>query len=416
MGLVLLLLIALSVVISLRYFDVISFEFIFICCFFVYSIPAILGLIYPFELIIGRDPYLANSDVRSIIITIIAWITTTLTLILYSSSAKAKSKTTTYLNGSSKDLRQTNLILGAIVVSIFGYLIIAFTEGPLFFLVPRHELNEGYARLLWRWVNAIGFIVAISHSHRKSIFFFGLMLFIYFLAGDRTIAVITFICLTVVSSRGRTLTKYLLKPKSIFALTCILFVALFGKPFYVAVKVGDFRHMQAAFSTDYLERFFITFEPFLTFNIIDLVVSYDFQMPASSLIPGTFGQLLVAPSLFGINTTPFNTEFTSEFASLLSYGIAENYWAQAWSVAGYAGIILFGVLFGCALRFCSERARKTVGFRQIFFAFVASLLVTYMHRNSVEALLSFTRQILISMFIVFLVSNSLSYLFRRNRS
>jgi hypothetical protein len=370
----------------IRRYGAISFACAGVFCFTAYSIPALVGQVFPFN---WAAVYLAPSSSAAVHVTILAWVVFLLTMLVPGKAGQAARPAAS----ASQDPHLASFIRAALFVCVAGFMAIAYADGPLFFLEGRDEQSQGTLRLLWRWVNAIGLVASVaSRSWRSATVFFG-GLVIYFLAGDRTVIAITAFCVLIVWGHGRAL-RIMCRPGPVLA--CVFFVVaiIFGKPIYLAAKLGSMDIVARAFTAEAMEGLITTYEPFLTFNILDLVVRHDFTMQLGTLTKGVLGQFLVVPSAFGIDSNSFNTEFTAKYAPRLNFGIAGNYWAHAWAVAGPFGVGVYAVLYAVGLRVLEASCWRYSGVARVLFALLAGLLAVYVHRNSLDNLLSFARQIL----------------------
>ncbi len=387
--------------ISLRAYGAFSLMTAGLVGFTAYSLPAVMGLTYPFHFQGSSKniPLIAASS-GAIGVTLVAWITFACVLAA-PRMLSLPSRKTNLLNMEAQERR---LILALLILSVAGLLAIAAVEGPMFFLAARSEQTESIVKLLWRWVNAMGLIISVVNRQWLTSALFAGAIALYYIAGDRTVVVISMMAVFVVLGRNASALRALLRPSTIIAAITLVGIAFFGKAIYLSVKAGNLDQFYASISPEGLEMTLKAFEPFGTFNILDLVVLYDFTVSASVLFDGLMGQLLVVPSYFGFESNAFNREFTTAFASMLTYGIAGNYWAQAYSVAGYLLVVIYSVLFGSVLRFCDYKYRQSSGTVRLLALILGALVAVYTHRNSLDNLLSFVRQILIVALLAVIIS------------
>jgi hypothetical protein len=365
----------------------ISFASAGVFCFTAYSIPALVGQVFPFT---PTAVYLAPSSTTAVDVTILAWCMFLLTMLVPGRTRPAVGPA----GSGSHDPQLAAFITAALLVCIVGFVAIAYIDGPLFFMETRDEQSQGSLRMLWRWVNAIGLVAAVAaRSWRAALILFAGVV-VYFLAGDRTVIAITAFCVLIIWGQGRSL-RVMCRPGPMLACAFFIIAILFGKPIYIAVKLGSLDIVSRAFTMEVMQSLVASYEPFLTFNILDLVVRHDFTMQLGTLLKGVLGQFLIVPSAFGIDSNSFNTSFTATFASDLTFGIAGNYWAHAWAIAGPLGVGVYAMLYAIGLRLLEANCWRYLGPARVVFALLAGLLAVYVHRNSLDNLLSFVRQILI---------------------
>lgn len=419
MGFVLLVFIIIAWIIGLRLYGHFSLVSAGLLGFSVYSIPAIVGLSYPFDRYYTE---LTQTSSTSTLVILIAWLVFILTLSvqLNKGQTHGKLKTNRQVHGRLKTKRKTvdkAFLFSTLILCIAGYMVIAAVDGPLFFLVSRDEQSVSYVRLLWRWINAIGFVAAILTGHSRTAIVFLSALIIYFLAGDRTVIIITAICVAIVSGYGRSVFRFILTPRMIIGSIVLLMLAIFGKPIYLAVKAGSLDVLMSAFDMQWIYRAIKTFEPFVQHNILDLVVRYNYEIPINDLFEGLLGQLLIIPSAFGFDSNIFNTEFMAHFGlNRLAYGIAGNYWAQGWAVGGFLGVAFFAFIYGVILRICNAGMQKHTGCLYILYALLGTMVAVYVHRNSMDNMLSFVRQIVIAILATVILAKFIRPLIKKTRS
>ena len=370
----------------LRRYGPFSFVSAGVFCLTVYSIPAVLGLVFPFH----DAGYLGltSSSVQAVLVTVLAWIALLLALIVRAPNRHGGN------SAFEPDLRLEPFVVVALIYCVAGYLLIAAMDGPLFFLAPREEQAQSTVRLLWRWVNAVGLVSAVLANNRRAAIVFAAALAVYFLAGDRTVLVITAFCLIVLYAQGRSLRDFFRWRIAVTAGAGTL-LGLFGKPIYLAIKAGSLDQLMLVGDSGWFELALTTFEPFVTFNILDLVLIHRFTMSVWDVVAGCLGQLLLVPSAFGLDSNSFNAEFTAEFVPDLSYGVAGNYWAQGWAIGGVVGVILYGWILALSLRVLDGWSRKYSGTTRVLCGLIGALVAVYVHRNSLDNLLSFVRQIVL---------------------
>lgn len=403
MTLLLLMVIMLAWAVALRLHGPFSFVAAGVFCFTVYSLPALLGLVYPFTEP-GIPMSLAPASAIAIGATALAWSVFLVTIAI--PVVPSVPVVLAGMRGGGADRNLVAFVHAALCVCLAGFIVIVASDGPLFFLEDREAQSESLVRMLWRWVNAVGLVAAVlARSWRAAgVFFLGMML--YFLAGDRTVLVITAFCLVVVLGQGQSL-RVLFKWRNVAGLVLLIGLALFGKPIYVAVKSGSLLSIQGVFSAEWFSLFLTSFEPFITFNILDLIVRHDFQMSPWRVVEGVLGQFLVQPSAVGIDSNSFNAAFTARFAPSLTYGIAGNFWGQAWAIGGALGVAIYGIIYGVSLRLCDRGTRCYAGTARVTLAILGALFAVYAHRNSLDNLLSFVRQIFIVVVTIAAVAHTI---------
>jgi hypothetical protein len=392
--------------VGLKRYGPFSFVVAGIFCFTVYSLPALFGLVFPFTEARAHAQLIAASQ-TAVHATALAWAVLSLTIAIPVARIRAPERCIDNDYRPSDGARLAPFTFAALCICVVGFLAIAATDGPLFFLEMRPEGSEGLLRMLWRWVNAIGLVAAVLTRSWRAAAVFAAGVAVYFLSGDRTIIVITAFSLFVVLGRGRSWTL-LLRPQVILGVSFLAIVAVVGKPIYLAVKLGSAELIGSVLTSNWLAGAVLAFEPFTTFNILELVIANDFTMPVWTVIEGVVGQALLVPSALGIDPNSFNAAFTQEFAPKLRYGIAGNFWAQGWAIGGPAGVAVYAVIYASVLRMCDRASRTQRGPLGILFIVIGALFAVYAHRNALDNLLSFVRQIAIVGIVLALLTSILT--------
>ncbi|WP_127091175.1 hypothetical protein [Aquabacter cavernae] len=388
---------------SIRAHGVFSFSTLGTVGLFAYSIPSVLEITYPFHYgLSSRDTPLIPASTETGIVMIAAWTTFTVLIALPTSRPRT-------LQTPIPLRDETALLYALLILFAAGLLYMMVNQGPLFFLHARDEQVESGVRLIWRWIGPAGLILATNMRHwpAAGIFIAGICL--HFISGDRTIIIISMMCFFVTSSDGRSALKLMLRPRVIMITFIVVAIAFIGKPIYISIKAGSLDPLYYSISPEGIDQVLKAYEPLSTYNIIDLVVRNDFYLPIHLLAEGVIGQFLIAPSLFGIDSNSFNTAFTATFADMITYGIAGNYWAQAFSTGGYIMVILFSALYATILRTCDYIYRQKSGAVKIGAALIGALFSVYIHRNSLDNCLAFVRQIVIALTLAKLLAGLLLF-------
>jgi hypothetical protein len=403
MGIFLLLVMAMAWFAGLRRHGAFSFVTAGLLGFTVYSIPAVLQRVYPFHFDLGSaHTVLVPALPASTVATLVAWAAFGLTVAFIGPAFTGRRpKQRTGVDGGN------SFVWALLVLCVGGYATIAWSDGLFFFLAARDEQADTVVRLLWRWANAAGLIAAVMAGYWRAAPLFLIGLVMHFLAGDRTVFVITAFCLTVVTPQGRSAIRLAFRPATLAAVAALCAVAIYGKPIYLAAKLGTWAPLEQAMTAEWLYRYATSYEPFLTFNILDLAIRYDFQGSAAALLKGIVGQILIVPSAFGVDSNQFNVVFTRDFAASITYGIAGNYWAQAWSVGGAVAVAVFAIFYAVVLIACDRWRLCSGSAVRLFLVLTGGLFAVYLHRNSLDNLLSFVRQIVVVVFAASILSRAL---------
>ena len=301
------------------------------------------------------------------------------------------------------------------VVSTGLYLWIALLDDPLYFLQDRQtaDVSAEYQKMLWRWVNVYGLITAVFARFKFLALLFLSYIGIYFLAGDRTMVLISGVSLLVYFLTEVRSIKQVIRLRYILYVMTLGGLLWLGKPIYLAVKLQSMLPLERLFSssTFILELSFL--EPLLTHTILEDVLRSDFSYPWQQLLLGSVGQLLIIPSAFGIDSSAFNVSIHQNLYPNIQYGMAAHYFAQGWSVAGPLGVALFALLLTYTICFLHRKIKSSWGLRRLVFVVVGVTVGSYFYRNSLENVLSLIRQQLLVVAALMIVTQACRKYFYR---
>lgn len=376
------------------YFSFVSAGFF---AFLIYSIPAIVELKRPF-LYGTSERYLVPVTGAPIAVVLLAWAVFVITL-----AALPRRRLATPALTTDVDLYRTKMWV-ALGVSLAGIVHLMMQGGILFFIAAREEQLEDYIVLIWRWAVVFGFLAAVLARHRPGQIIFLAILAIIFLQGDRTIAAIAATAFLVARFQDRKLAQDLMRIafnyKSIIIFATLLTLIVFGKPIYLSVKDGDMTILANSFTGSQISDLIYSLEPFVTFDHISNVIDLGISIPFAEFLKSVLGNALVIPSLFGIETNLYNLTITNMLPSNLTYGVAGNYWAHAMSVGGFPMVAVFSFIFALSLSAIDKKLVNRRGFIRIGLLITGAVVAIYIHRNGLDNILSFVRQIFIASIVI----------------
>lgn len=442
--------IALTIVIAYRGHGPFTFVMAGLFVFFIYSIPALLQLktLFSYE---SKDlRYLAGSGQDSGFVMFTAWAAVAVTLLIAtvrksgraSNSAVPGQRSGPYLNvpgggrpGSWPSLnvppaarrgpsvnalaakkeaaRMHRFAVASLILGLCGYVYLSATSGWLFFLEQRELQSDGLLTLLWKWTVPLGIVAATFSGSTKTQIGLFMLLAVLFLRGDRTMLAITIMSFAIVWSHGRKDIWTLFRPTFIVAGIVLFSLIILGKPVYLSAKAGDMSILMDAFLPENMATLLLGFEPFVTYNHIDFAMESNLSFSLVELVSSLLGQFLVAPSFFGIETNLYNQRITEMLPYNVTYGIAGNYWAHAWSVGGFPMVGGFAVLYASSLVLCDRYYDRLSGAPKVFVAATGTVIAVYTYRNGLDNMFSFFRQILIMVIVTSVVARLLIVFVRK---
>lgn len=383
--------------------------------FTAYSLPAVVGVYLPPRL--GETGYVAQTSAMATGQLVVAWIAFTVGLILMSRAVRQEQTTRHAVVGPPRPADSVALLI-LLAAGIGLYAAIAVIDSPLYFLDPRQVQAAIFAegKMMWRWVNAFGLLLSLSTRSRLLLLVFGAFTLIHCIAGDRTMVAILTVALAIQVYGGKRLAHVVRRPPFLMGgLVAFVFV-LFGKPIYLSLKQGAIDPLIENFRPDRLLVNLNYFEPFGVHNQLEVVTSTGFRYPLSDVVSGVLAQFLIVPSAFGIDSSRFNVLFTQEFYSELTSGIAFNYWAQGYAVGQTLGVVVFAMIFAALLVSCQRIYLIAGRLGQIAVLLIGVLVGIYIHRNSLENIMAFIRQILLIGLPLMLTARLITGRVRRHRA
>jgi hypothetical protein len=375
----------------------------------IYSIPALIDT----QIALGARATGSRVDYVSVppdvhVVVLIAWFALLVGLIV---SIMAFPRAETSLHPVITEDSMQSIALACAIVGPLGLFYFAYSqESFLFFLQVRTNQDSGAFSTLWKWVPLIGLVSASLARDRRSLIISVVMLLIIFLRGDRTLVAIATASLVVVASYKDPTWWRRLRPLQVAGFIFAAGVVFVGKSIYIIIKaslVGGSTDRLTVPLTDQLRS---QFEPIGTFAHLEFVMRTGVGIPIGQFLESVFGNLLIVPSAFGISTNLYNTVVTSHLSARLSSGVAGNYMAHGYAVGGTAMAAFFYFLMPLMLRLCDSQFRQRAGSIKVFWCCVGAVIAFYIHRNGLDNLFSFVRQIFVVSVIIAALAAALRHL------
>jgi hypothetical protein len=283
-----------------------------------------------------------------------------------------------------------------LLASAVLYLWIPAGDHPLYFLRERetYVIKMEAQKLLWRWVNSFGLVASLVLRSKASLGLFSLPTTVNFLAGDRTMLLIAGTAMVVHASRGQSVWRVLLCWQFLAAMAVLAILLWAGKPIYLAVKLQSWAPIETLGDGRHAISEYASFEPLLVHAMLEDVLNSGFVYPIGAVLMGALGQLLVVPSAFDIDSGGFNVAFTAAHYDGITYGLAFNYWAEAYSIGGLSGVMLFAAMLTFTVCWLDRCLAKSGTLERVVIVTMGAVLAVYVYRNSLENTLAFIRQIL----------------------
>lgn len=365
---------------------------------FIYSIPVFINKARYFYYL-NSEFHLYSPSFEAMLVYLLVWVVF-LCLVLLKSNNLYKVNS---FNQSTYLLSKIFLYVGFILsISIYIYSTFVHSQQVL---VEGTQMST-IILLIGRWIYALTFISSIIHKSFIPFIVLFYFLIDWALGGDRTLFGIVMMSSIVVAIQLKYNStyvpfKYLFKMKIFSALFLVIFIIIFGKSIFVSIDTENWSVFFNLFSENNLVDFLSTsFEPMIIFNHIQHVIDRSVEMSLIDFMVSILSNLLIFPSAFGLNSNFYSQMLISSLEIEMSYGVAGNYWAHAYSVLGYIGIFIFALIYVNFLFFCDNFFLKKRGAARVLIALFGGLVSLYAHRNGFDNLLSFVRQILLAYFLI----------------
>jgi hypothetical protein len=284
-------------------------------------------------------------------------------------------------DGGQGNIPLLNIIL---LLAIIGFLFLLLTTGSVLLRDEKQaimeELNRSY--ILFYTATVIGATMSFEYKKWKYFAFFGAFIMFDLFIGFRislAIAGISIFTLWLSKKGKRRLLIDSWKPLTAGGLVGgFLF---FYKEIAFAVRMGDWDLFRSILSdpNTYVVMF-NTSEPFVTQSILNEVTLLDFSVDWSHLA-GIFYQFILFSPELGLEGKSFNDLFQLALFPDVTYGMANNIWAEMWSAGGWLLLLIFMLVFiGFLEVFSILLASRRASLRS-FFAVMGSYWAFYIHRN-----------------------------------
>ncbi|MER9579466.1 hypothetical protein NKJ36_25105 [Mesorhizobium sp. M0142] len=386
-----------TIIVCLFSFPTVSVPWIGVAGLFSYTIPAIVGLTSP-VVAPGMQGYFAPTSTYATMVMAIVWVAFGASMLI-ANGVRAIERDTVGVLAHPRYISRFLMLTFVLSAGIFAWFVLR--QGTGWFLQTRTEVSAavGIDWLIWKWSNALGLIVAIyffswSPLCKLYALYFGAMILINMIAGDRTTPVIAMVGVIVSLSWGMPVFRAVTSPAAWFGGGLVLAIIFLAKPFYVALKTGSsFSQVFGGMSS---MSFQMGWEAFGTHELLERVLALGVPYSAWDTLRDCLAQFLVMPSAFGFGSTGYNELIQTQIISYATYGLASNFWAHWWSMFGLLGVVAGGMVYGFSLIVLNNWILRSRGMSFFLFMMLAATLGVYAHRNSPENILALMRPIVLS--------------------
>src|SRR5699024_6935567 len=304
------------------------------------------------------------------------------------------------------------------LISIVSFLIILLQNDVSLFSGKTVLWEEGgIIQIFWGISLSYVFLISLIEKRKKFILYSIVMLFVFFLTGDRTTVAISILAFIVFYFNKKE-KQLLIKMIKILPTLCIFVFALFifiGKDIYGSFQYRGLKGVyQTIIDKDLYLNSILNSEPFAIQNILNKVLQTDFFLGFDYLNDLPL-QLLVVPSFFGADSQGFSETFRSTFYSFVDYGMAYNFWAEAYSIGKWPIVIGFILFFNFILLLLNLLLRSKDVSLKVLILLLGTYWSFYIHRNSLYTILTFERHHILLYIISLLSSFYIYIIFNKER-
>lgn len=405
--------IAATLVASIRLHGLATFVTLGVAGAAIYSVPAVVNLQNSFYLIAFKQSELVPTPDAADQVVLLAWLAMLVGVLV----ARLFGGDRRYLVPNRTDERHmASLAYATAFLGVAGIFYLQLSgESVYFFLAARAEQTADPVSTLWKWTALIGLVASSLSGSRKLLLFHVLILFIIFLRGDRTLVAFAAAALIVVARYKDPRWYALFTPIRIVGAGFAALVIFFGKSIYTVLKGGLSGQGWDPLSIPLGQQFLFHFEPLTTFSHLSFAMRTKTHMAYGDFISSILANLTIVPSWFGLSSNRYN-EIISRSLPGIDFGVAGNYLAHGWVVAGTAGAMCFYLVLALVLRLCDVQFRRRHGAIKLFWCCVGAVIAFYIHRNGMDNILSFVRQLVIACVLTALVALPLRALLTPARS
>lgn len=389
----------LTLLVSIRKHRLFSFVTLGVLGAALYSIPGIIGWELSLTPIPNRrSPLVPTTDDVDTIVAV-AWAGLLAGVIAFSPRAEQRHSPRAeqrhamgddYEEGQAYRLAFASAMLGGL-----GLFYLFYTQGFGMLAQARDEQITDPVLLIWRWVAPFGLVASALAKSRTLVLFHAMILFVIFVRGDRTMIAISTAAMLVVMARAYPQWYRFLSFNRLIGIAAAAIGVFFGKSVYLTLKIAFAGGGWNWGGRSTTEAFYSQFEPFVIYAHMNFVIRHDLHLSIKTFIIGLLSNLLIIPSMFGFSSNTYSDLIEKHQSLRIWSGLAGNYLANGYILGGTVGAIFFYFMLAFILRQCDSRFQKSHGTWKLFWCCTGGLFAFYVHRNGLDNMFSFVRQLAI---------------------
>jgi hypothetical protein len=293
-----------------------------------------------------------------------------------------------------------NIILIFSIIGMFLYAPTLLSSGNKTELLENTNLLSA---VIYSNMPVVGFLLALKTKNRKYLIIFTFMLFFLFLFGSRRSIAITFMGTVIIlwqQHSFRLIEKYKLIFFSFIALIAvILSKTLYGYILSLGVQKGFLSWIE-----NFEVKYLMTGSEFIsTSTILNSVVDNNFKTDSIIYFYSFLSLQPIPLSYFGYSSSYFNDLFQPALFPGISYGMAYNPWAEAYSAFGYMGVIILALFIPSVLTVFWYLYSNSKAVFSIIILMVGLVLSFWIERNSLATIFAYIRNIFYPLIFIFFI-------------
>jgi len=293
----------------------------------------------------------------------------------------------------------------ATVLAIVGFAMSLVTSG-------RHLLDQDKAQMLlyldrwsilWEIGATAGLVLAYASKNRRAFGICTLMLLADCYVGFRVNLILAAISVVVYAQSAKGPIQICRQRRALVLAGLFVTFGFLYQPIGSLAKAGDWGQIkEVIINPDFYAAQFIVSEPFVVQTTLNEVIGTNLHVG-----PGHLSSLLYVLVPFGNElggkVVTFNDLFQERLFPGLEFGMAQNIWAQAWSIGGLFVVGIFVLFYVAGVWQGSRGLYSQSKYWRTFSALVFTPWAFYLYRNDLLYQFIMERRILVMfMFVAFI--------------
>ncbi|MEZ8700425.1 O-antigen polymerase [Vibrio cyclitrophicus] len=212
-------------------------------------------------------------------------------------------------------------------------------------------------------------------GHKFNLLFVILVVFTLIFFKQRSLVILPILGFVFYCKWNKSLSRSDIKPFAIIFIFLVLMLLskLIGN-YFLTGDVYDYNQMY--------QLFVDAFEPFIINSTVNEIFISKFHLDSNYLLYAPAFLIPGGNTLLDISSQHFFHQYQPVVFPLVSFGLAYNPIAEAFSTLGYLGVIFLSVSVSIMTWIVNLSLLNTKGYMQVFIAFISIYLFFYLHRNS----------------------------------